>query len=377
MISPIRIYLVKSSMPKRELERLQAVHRFLNLEINKDDELQEIVELAAGLCETAVALITLVDEDAHHFKANVDNDMTRRIRQSGLCQSIVQQNQTIIIADLWADNYYAAHPVVAENPQARFYAGAPLTTHDGLVLGSICLVDTQPKTLTAAQIHLLKVLAKRVIQILEFDFSLNIMKQLFLSSKDAENKLRSFFESSAACHLLIGRELDILAFNKNIAVFLKRMYNVQLYDGINVNQILEGLALERFTNDYQRALSGEVVEFEREVDYSTEKIWWRVMFAPCYNLEGEIIGISYNAMDISERKQAEYRVQLQNESLRKVAYMQSHELRKSVASVLGFMEIFKQDDYQADKLDLQMMEKAVEEMDQTIRSIVSLSDNLD
>lgn len=94
-------------------------------------------------------------------------------------------------------------------------------------------------------------------------------------------------------------------------------------------------------------------------------------FDPGYNAEGEIIGISFNAYDITERKLNEQQILAKNHSLKQIAQIQSHELRRPVASILGFMEIFKDNDYKATPDELKMMGIATEELDDKIRDIVN------
>jgi signal transduction histidine kinase len=360
-------------MPQRELERLQAVHRFLNLKIDKDENLQEIVELAAELCETPIALITLSDEGTRYFKFKAGMDMSQHISKDAFCEHLTA-NELMIVPDVNHDPRFANASYVIGSPHVCFYAGIPLTTHDGHNLGSLCVMDIEARQLTAAQKRLLTVLGKRVIQIMEFESSLLILKKQYVQAKDAEIKLRSFFESGGACHLLIGKELEVIAFNKNMSVFLERIYHVELYAGILVSQILTGPALEQFIKEYQVALTGTTVKYEREVKYLNETIWWFVTFEPGYNQEGEIIGISYNAYDITERKLHEQQIMAQNNSLKNIAHIQSHELRRPVASILGLMELFKSNNYQATKEELLMMEYAAKELDDKIRNIVTFTD---
>jgi PAS domain S-box-containing protein len=362
-------------MPQRELERLQAVHRFLNLKINKDAELQEIVELAAELCETPIALITLIDERTQFFLYKTGTDISSNIRKDSFCNYLLNSGEMVIIPDTLADPRFANVPSVVNAPKIRFYAGAPLATHDGHILGSICILDVVPKELSKAQIHLLKVLAKRVIQFMEFEFSVDILKKQFLQAKDAEIKLRSFFESSVACHLLLGKEQEILAFNKNMFLFLENMYQVEVTTGMPASEILKGEALERFVHEYQKALHGSTLQHERKVSYPNGTvIWWDVTFEPAYNDEGEIIGVSYDVSDITKRKLYEEQIISQNESLKKIAYIQSHDLRKHVASILGLINVFKSNYYKTSKKEILMLEQVALEMDNQVRAIVKLSE---
>lgn len=361
-------------MPQKELERLQAVHRFLNLEINKDHELQEIAELAAELCDVPIAIIT-VDDEIRYVKSDIDLNQIDNLRANLFHNFLAEQKELIVIPDASKHERFFNSPLVVGFPKVRFYAGAPLITHDGHILGYLCIADTRPGTLNAANQRLMRVLAKRIVQIMEFDFSLGVLKQQFLEAKDAEIKLRSFFESSASCHLLIGRDLEVIAYNKNMYRFLKRVHQVKLYQGIKVSEILHSAYLDDFIKDYKLALSGTPVKYERFVPYANgENIWWYVTFEPGYDQDGEIIGISYNATDITEAKLYEEKILAQNESLKEIAHIQSHEFRKPVASILGFIELFKSNGYRASKEELILLEKAAGELDEKIRMIVDLSE---
>ena len=132
--------------------------------------------------------------------------------------------------------------------------------------------------------------------------------------------------------------------------------------------------MERFIEEYSSALRGIPIKYERELSYNGELIWWEGSFEPCRNPEGEIIGISFNSIDITERKLHEQRIIKQNESLEKIAFIQSHELRRPVASILGFMEIFKDNNYTASKSELMMMGRVTQELDDHIRAIVSCTE---
>lgn len=94
------------------------------------------------------------------------------------------------------------------------------------------------------------------------------------------------------------------------------------------------------------------------------------------NKDGEIIGVSYNSVNITKRKEQELKIIAQNESLKQIAYLQSHELRKPVASIMGLMNIFKSDDYTTTREDLLMMGRAVDELDDKIRVINHYADNI-
>lgn len=361
-------------MPIKELERLQAVHRFLTLKISKEEELQEIVTLAAQICETPVALITLIDEDTQYVNFKVGTELDRINRNDSFCNHLIEQKDVLVVPDALNDTRFADNTFVKGNANVRFYAGSPLTTQDGHNLGSLCVIGMEVKELSHLQQQMLKLLSKQVIHILEFDFSLDVLKEQFIEAKSSEIKLRSFFESSSSSYLLIGKEFEILHFNKVLADFIYAIYNVEVVPGMIVTKYLHEAYIPDFVLNYNQALSGKSVAVERNLKFVEKEIWWYITYDPARNADGEIIGVSFNSKDITERKANEQKILSQNESLRKIAHIQSHELRKPVASIIGFMNMFKEDNYTSTPEDLKMMEKAVDDLDQKIRTIVSFSD---
>ncbi|SDF77941.1 PAS domain S-box-containing protein [Mucilaginibacter pineti] len=364
-------------MPIKELERLAAVNRFLKLEISKEKEIQEIVALAAKICGTPTALITLVADDTQYVKFKIGSDLETTTRQAAFCSHTIGQQDVLMIRDALLDERFADNPLVTGGPGIRFYAGAPLTTQDGFNLGSLCVIDQAPGKLSSHQQEMLQVLSKQVIHLLEFDTSLQILKEQYVKAKNSEIKLRSFFESSSSCHLLIGKDMEVMAFNKALADFVIKHHEVKISTGMRVTDYVHPSYVNEFIRNYKTALAGTPVVLERKIQYGDEYIWWYFTYDPARNPDGEIIGVSYNATDITKRVEQEQRVLAQNESLREIAFIQSHELRRPVASIMGLMDLVKADGRAKDIEELQLMEKAVAELDEKIRLVVGYTTNHD
>lgn len=356
-------------MPRNELERLKAVNRFFKLEISKENELQEIVDLAAETCQTQIAIISLIDEDVQHilFKTGTDADTITRL--DTFCHYTIQQDEVMVVPDAQLDKRFAKNPFVSGVEGIRFYAGAPIRTQDGYNLGTLCLVDQVPRELTSSQLRMLQVLSKQVTHLLEFDASLKTLKELYVEAKSAEIQLRSYFESSSSCHLLLDKDLVLMDFNKAAVVFAANTYQVKLVTGMHANEYVHPSYAQNYLANCKQTLEGKVIELERQINYNGDAMWWQMNYEPARNKDGEITGVSYNSTNITNRKEQELKIIAQNESLKKIAYMQSHELCKPVASIMGLMNIFKSDDYMASREDLLVMEKAVNELDEKIRVI--------
>lgn len=138
--------------------------------------------------------------------------------------------------------------------------------------------------------------------------------------------------------------------------------------------MLTGTSRDRFVAECQQALAGQSIDYEREENYYGTTIWWHVTFDPGFDTEGNVISISLNATDITERKLNEQHILAQNDSLKSIAYIQSHELRRPVASILGLVGIMESHEYIFNKEDVEMLGKAASEQDTKIRTIVKHTD---
>lgn len=360
-------------MLNTERQRLQAANRFLKLEISKEPELRDLVLLAATICQTPTALLTLVDQDGAYQTFKIGTPAAATVNEEVFCKYVMGHDGITVIPDTQLDRRFANTLALTEDEGNRFYAGVPLKTYDGLSLGVLSVIDTAPRELSRHQIDMLQVLSKQAVHILELDRSLNLLKDQFEEAKNVEIKLRSFFENSRAIHVLIGREQEILTFNKAGYDFVKAVCEAELTAGIKAANFIEQVHLTDFVRGYEKALGGEPVQVERQLSYgSSAAMWWSICYNPAFDADGEIIGVSFTCTDINERKNFEERMMRQNEMLRKIAYVQSHEFRRPVASILGLMNVIKLEGDGCDhKESLRMMEAAVLELDEKIHDIVN------
>lgn len=357
-------------MPRKELERLQAVDRFLKLKISREDELQELVNCAADICGTPIAMITLIDADTQHIRYRVGTDLAQTSRADAFCNYTIRHQGLFIVPDTGKDERFIDHPYRKGDTNIQFYAGASLTTVDGINLGSLCVVDHHPKQLSPLQQRMLGILSKQVVHILEFDYSLEVLKSQFFESKSSEVKLRALFESSNACHLLIGREMDILYFNRALADFMLDKHGQQMELGAHILNYVGDNFVENFTMNFDRALKGEKIVFEASLWHGSLEIWWQFNFSPAYDATGEVIGVSYTASDISELKRSQQEDDSKKRALDRIALMQSHQIRGPLSSILGLVDILHRAGISEVVQEVAMLKLAAEQLDAIIRKLV-------
>jgi len=159
-------------MRSTQTENFYTIQRFLEKEIIRKKELQEMAELASFICQTPIAMINLIDRDKHHIKFKVGTNMNEMIKEDTFCQYISSGSQMMIIPNALKDQRFYDNPLVVNAPFIRFYAGMPLITQSGITIGSICVMGRVPKDLTSSQKQRMRVLCKRVVEMLELELSL-------------------------------------------------------------------------------------------------------------------------------------------------------------------------------------------------------------
>jgi diguanylate cyclase (GGDEF)-like protein len=147
--------------------RLDDLRSFHILDTPAEQAYDDVVRLASFICETPMAMISLVDEDRQWFKARVGLSSIETPRGQAFCaHAIVDPERVMEISDAREDPRFADNPLVTGDPSIRFYAGAPLVTPSGAALGTVCVLDNVPRKLTVAQSEALQALSRQVVQLL-------------------------------------------------------------------------------------------------------------------------------------------------------------------------------------------------------------------
>jgi GAF domain-containing protein len=157
-----------SIVSRTEEERLAAVRRYEILDTPPDGAFERITRIASLVLDVPIAIVTIVDHDRIWFKSVAGLDGVEQIdRVPGLCASAILSDELYLVRDASVDPRTLANPLVAGELGLRFYAAAPLHTRDGYNLGTMCVIDREPRDLTDDQARVLQDLAALVIDELE------------------------------------------------------------------------------------------------------------------------------------------------------------------------------------------------------------------
>jgi diguanylate cyclase (GGDEF)-like protein/PAS domain S-box-containing protein len=214
-----------ATLPLNEAERLRALREYHVLDTLPEQGYDDIVCLAAAICGTPIALISLVDTDRQWFKTKIGLGMTQMARDVSFCAyALSRPDELFIVPDTHRDNRFSDNGLVRSEPHIRFYAGAPLVTPDRQVLGTLCVIDRVPRALTVAQKEALSALSRQVVAQLE-------LKRTTAELQNSERRFKTFMDNSPAAAFLKDDQGRMLYANE---AYLQR-FNMKLSDVIGKN----------------------------------------------------------------------------------------------------------------------------------------------
>jgi len=215
---------MEQTLTHKEADRLEALERLRLLDTPPEPEFDELVELAANICDVPISAISLIDERRQWFKAVVGLDSNGSDRESAFCSHTIQQDEIFVVEDATADRRFLRNPLVIGDPHIRFYAGIPISGPNGEHVGSLCVIDRQPRRLTGAQRTALEVLARQVNARMELRMR-RIEQEEMLLEQDrlnrellaAQQRFQSFMDESPFLSFVKSMDGRMLYYNRRFA----------------------------------------------------------------------------------------------------------------------------------------------------------------
>ena len=154
--------MLKPSLPLDETQRLLSLHSLKILDTPSEERYDRITRMAKRLFSVEICLVSLVDKDRQWFKSRQGLDACETAREISFCGHAILGEEPFIVSDAAADERFADNPLVTGPPNIRFYAGCPIRGPEGFRIGTLCIIDSQPKTLGDEEIDALKDLAAMI-----------------------------------------------------------------------------------------------------------------------------------------------------------------------------------------------------------------------
>ena len=288
-----------------ESQRLDAVERLSILDTPPEPAFDRITRMAARLFGVPIALITLVTEDRQWFKSRVGLDVCETSRGVAFCAHAIESDEVFVVPDATQDSRFVDNALVTGEPYIRFYAGAPLRTEDGFNLGTLCVIDTQPREFDRAARQNLSDLAALTVDEME-------LRRASRQLRESEARFKSAFALSATGMALVAPDGRWMQVNQRLCDTVGYTQAEML--PITFQDITHPDDLDLDLGQVRRLLAGEIASYEMEKRYRhKDGRWVWVLLSVALVRRGEDGGKGKNeplyfvsqVQDITARKRAE------------------------------------------------------------------------
>ena len=205
-------------IPNNEKERLEALKSYHIMDSLSEIEFNAITKLAASICGVPIALISLLDENRQWFKAKFGINVDETPRNISFCQHAILDKTIFEVENALESNIFRENPLVTNDPSIRFYAGAPLIDPNGFNLGTLCVIDRQPKKLTEDQKEALEILAAKVVALI-------LLRKSKKDLEDSKNEIEAILSGLQEGIVFQNTEGEILRCNKSAEKILGLSYD--------------------------------------------------------------------------------------------------------------------------------------------------------
>ncbi|MBK0401589.1 GAF domain-containing DNA-binding protein [Adhaeribacter sp. BT258] len=257
--------------PLQELARLEALESYDILDSAPEADFDALTRLAAYICETPISLISLIDAQRQWFKSKLGLEVPETPREISFCQYAILQPEVFEVEDATRNDIFRENPLVTGEPNIRFYAGAPLITHEGFSLGTLCIIDTVPRSLSGKQKDALQSLARTVVTHLE-------LRRARLTLENEKEKLENLLKlaNSTANGGLVAGKSDIFVKQESKLVKVNTadiLWVEALGDYVNIHTHKDRYTIYATMKDMETKLPGnEFVRVHRKYIISVNKI---------------------------------------------------------------------------------------------------------
>jgi PAS domain S-box-containing protein len=329
-------------VPENEQERLRVLRSFARLDYAPEREFDDAAALAAELCDMPIAIVSLVEEDREFFKGRVGVDLDSVERGDSFCAYVLTQRREFIVRDAKEDPRFAHNRYVVHAPFVRYYAGFPLRSREGAVVGVLSVLDREPRTLTHGQVEALRALARQLSGQLELKRSAAALARQELGRADTERvqeELLRLLVTQVSDGLIVVDAYGVLqAFNpeaeRQHGVQRKALFNTRWPEVLGFTTAA-GEPMPPEDAPLARALAGEPVRDTewavRRPDGSTRLLAGNA--SPLRHPDGQLAGAVLLTRDITEQRHTEQALHEAVRTRDEFLSIASHELRTPLSTL--------------------------------------------
>ena len=172
-----------------EAERVEALRRLNLMDTPPEPEFDELVELAASICEVPISLLSFLDDRRQWYKAAIGIAEPEKPLELTFCQYTIRHDDLLLVEDTTQNELFVSHPAVVGDPSVRFYAGISIKTADGYPVGTLCVADLVPRQMSPTQIQTLKVLARQANARIELREQRRTLERALAEAEQAKDRL--------------------------------------------------------------------------------------------------------------------------------------------------------------------------------------------
>ncbi len=296
--------------PPDDTERVQLLHALDLLDTLAEPAFDRITSLVAQILHVPIALVSLVDANRQWFKSRVGLEATETPREFAFCAHTIMQSGPMIVTDATQDARFANNPLVTGDPSIRFYAGVPIRSSGGLALGTLCAIDSNPRTLSTDEVSILINLAGLISKEVQLRETVLLtrsqMDRSELAIQAVEARFHAAFERAGVGIALVAPDGGWI--NVNDALCQIVGYSREELVRLTFQEITHPEDLDTDLNLLKQLVSNEIDRYQLEKRFICKDgnfVWINLIVTKQMSLRGELEYFVSIIKDIQSRKEAE------------------------------------------------------------------------
>lgn len=381
-----------------EAGRLAILYSYDVLDTPSEKEFDALTKLASYICNTPIALITLIDKDRQWYKSLYGMEGTEVARELSFCQHTIKNNITLEVPDALLDERFNNNPFVTGDPYIKYYCGVPLTSSEGARLGSLCVIDHMPATLTVTQKQALQTLADEIMTRLELRRQKKQLESEKKKLAESEKRYKALIDHSEGYIFTHDLEGKLLSVNPKMAQALK--FKPEQLVGKKLHELLtsDSTAFDAYLKQIEETgIANGIMQIKNNL--LEEKFWVYRNFrykddeGSCYVIcSAQDITDKEIAQQLLEKAKSELEIKVESRTKQLLAlnntltktktnldtfiYRASHDLLGPLCSLKGLLNIARQDNEVHNAAEyMRLMYYTIEKLENILNSLLSYSNN--